>query len=533
MAVPVYRTSTTTTWSFGDGTIAVPASTVNGDLLILAVGGDLSASEDHTYTVTGFTSLLADTRSHASNAGVDLQVFYRIASSEPANYTVDIDSDNLSGATMIRIDGQDAADGFDVSLITPYDNSTEAKIPSITTTVAECLIIGIVSWDASKTLTSVPAGTTAIAHVDVSGYDQHSIHFNQASAGATGVKQYDLSSASPHVGAAIAVQPTQGGDTTLIVQDASHSHSVDNVVLTQVHNITVADSAHSHTVDGVVVTQLHNLTVADCLHGHLADNIILTQLHNIVVADALHSHLAESPILTEDTPLLVAEASHNHLADNVALTQAHLLAVSDALHSHPVENVLLSQLHLLAVADSLHGHSADSPTLVPDYLLSVQDALHNHLVDNVVLTQLHNLAVSDATHAHSVDSLLLSQFHLLAVADALHSHLVDNIVLVPGVIPLTVQDALHGHTVDNIALLQAHTLVIADALHSHFADNVHLIGTFLEGGTPDSGVLSRPSALGTGEYAGDENPSGSFPRDANTGGAYAPASNPSGSWIES
>ena len=129
MAVAI-QSSSTVSWSSGDGTLGVPTGTVDGNLIVIAVGGDLGASEDHTYTITGFSTLLADTRSHASNAGTDLQLFYKIASGEGASWTVDIDSDNLTGATALRIDGFDSADPFDATSIVGYDDSTEAKVPS-------------------------------------------------------------------------------------------------------------------------------------------------------------------------------------------------------------------------------------------------------------------------------------------------------------------------------------------------------------------------------------------------------------------
>lgn len=204
------QTSSTTNWSTGNGTLTKPTGVVDGDLLILAVGGDLAASEDITYTVpAGFTQLLANTRSHATNAGTNLQVWYRIASSEPANYTITPSANNLTGASMLRIDGHDGTDPFDVSSITGFDNSTEPKIPSITTTVNDCLIIGIVEWDQSKTLTTIPSGWTAQYHIDVSGLDQHCIYKTLATAGATGDAQYDVSAAAPYVSAAISVQPPQ------------------------------------------------------------------------------------------------------------------------------------------------------------------------------------------------------------------------------------------------------------------------------------------------------------------------------------
>ena len=222
MAVAI-QTSATTNWSTGNGTLTKPTGTVDNDLLILAVGGDLAASESITYTApAGFTELLALTRSHATNAGTNLQVWYKVASSEGANYTITPSADNLTGASMLRIDGQHASTPFDVSSITAFDDNTEAKIPSITTTVDNCLIIGISQWDQSKTLTTLPSGWTQQFHIDVSGLDQNGIYKTLATAGATGVAQYNLSAAAPYVSAAISVQPpvrTPPFSNPLIFQD--------------------------------------------------------------------------------------------------------------------------------------------------------------------------------------------------------------------------------------------------------------------------------------------------------------------------
>lgn len=59
------------------------------------------------------------------------------------------------------------------------------------------------------------------------------------------------------------------------VQDALHSHTADNIVLTQDHNLVVQDASHAHTADNIVLTQVHNLVIQDALHSHTADNITL------------------------------------------------------------------------------------------------------------------------------------------------------------------------------------------------------------------------------------------------------------------
>jgi hypothetical protein len=153
-------------------------------------------------------------------------------------------------------------------------------------------------------------------------------------------------------------------EVTLIVQSTLHSHTSDNVVITQTHVLVALDATHAHAADNVDITQTHILTVADALHSQTVDNVTLTQTHVLTTQDALHSHTV----------------------DNVALTQTHELAVDDALHSHSVDNVALTQTHILVVADTLHAHTVDSITLTQTHALVVQDALHVHTVDKVVLT---------------------------------------------------------------------------------------------------------------------------------------------------
>lgn len=194
-----------------------------------------------------------------------------------------------------------------------------------------------------------------------------------------------------------------GPDGTLVVQDASHAHTADNVTLTQVHNLAVQDAAHDHTVD----------------------NLTLTQVHILVVADAGHDHSAESPTLTQVHILVVQDATHGHTADNVDLSGAANLTVQDAAHDHTADNVTLTQVHILVVQDAAHAHTVDNVELSGAVNLVVQDALHAHTADNLALTQAHNLVVADALHAHAVDNLVLTQVHILVVQDALHLHTAD------------------------------------------------------------------------------------------------------------
>lgn len=202
--------------------IDVPSGTRDDDLLILTASHDLGSSDNFTFSVdASFTPLLAHTRSSPSGEGVNMQVWYKIASSEPASYTVtSSNAEPLISVSMIRAAGHDSTTPFNVSTIVGYNDGTEAKVPSVTTTVDACRVLGLVAWDQSKTLNAIPAGWTQIFHHQPASHDQHGIQKSQPTAGATGVAQFDLSSASPHVGAVIAIQPLQGGTNVTVTPAA-------------------------------------------------------------------------------------------------------------------------------------------------------------------------------------------------------------------------------------------------------------------------------------------------------------------------
>ena len=220
------------------------------------------------------------------------------------------------------------------------------------------------------------------------------------------------------------------GDTELVVAEALHAHSVDNIDLTQAHILAIAESLHDHLADNIDLTQAHVLAIAEALHGHVSDNIDLFQAHTLAIADSLHGHLADNITLDVGAVvLIVADALHGHSAESPVLTQAHVLAIAEALHNHQADAVDLVQAYTLIVAACDHAHSADNITLETAILLIVADALHNHSVDNITLSQVHQLLVDAGLHSHLAETVALFQAHTLAMNDAAHAHLVDNIVL--------------------------------------------------------------------------------------------------------
>lgn len=151
--------------------------------------------------------------------------------------------------------------------------------------------------------------------------------------------------------------------TVLTIQSATHSHSVDALVLTQVHNLTIAETAHGHAADGLVLTQLHNLAVAGSDHALSSESPALTQVHNLTIASSDHTLISESPVLTQLHNLDIAETSHALTSEVPVLIEHKTLAIASAGHALLSEEPVLIQLHNLVVASADHALTSESPTL--------------------------------------------------------------------------------------------------------------------------------------------------------------------------
>jgi RHS repeat-associated protein len=257
-SVPVVQSTSSGSVSTGALTLSRPTGTTDGDLLVMTASADLSASEDVTYTIpSGWTQLLANTRSDASSAGNNLQVWYKVASDEPSSYTITPDHSNLMGGSVMRISGQNTTTPIDVSGVTASATG-EASAPSVTTTVNNALALRLVTWDQSKTINSIPAGHTQSYYVDVSGHDNWGGYKAQTTAGATGTAQFDLSSGSPYVGFSVAIKPT--GTTAIPLKlDLSRDAlgRANGSTYTLANGTTVADTV-TRSQSGQIVSGTEN-----------------------------------------------------------------------------------------------------------------------------------------------------------------------------------------------------------------------------------------------------------------------------------
>ncbi len=201
--------------------------------------------------------------------------------------------------------------------------------------------------------------------------------------------------------------------TSLAVQDASHIHSADSVVLSSSVVLSVADSLHALLVDNIVLSTFNvvDLILADASHSHTVDNIGLT-VDAISVNDSLHSQAADNITLSTEntTNIVVAEGMHGHTVDSFVLTSIHHLVVADSIHAHQADNLTLgiTGQATLIMADGTHAHSVDNLDFSLEYYLSVQEALHEQLADSISFSANSNLIVNDCLHALLAESCNVS-----------------------------------------------------------------------------------------------------------------------------
>lgn len=260
--------------------------------------------------------------------------------------------------------------------------------------------------------------------------------------------------------------------TQLSIQNATHTHSVEGLTLSMETALVVADCAHTHTSENATLTIATVLTINDATHGHVVDSATLAQKHTLAIADSSHNQTVEGLTLSLSASLSVDSATHTQVVDGIALSQKQTLTIADALHAQTAEGVTLSLSASLTVDSTTHSHTADGIASVKVSLL-IQDATHPQLAENLTLLQAGALDIASATHLHTVEVPTLAQKQSIVIADATHTHTVEAPTLLQR-IALAVADALHSQAVDNVTLAQGTILTITDSIHSHEAASLIL-----------------------------------------------------------
>lgn len=176
----------------------------------------------------------------------------------------------------------------------------------------------------------------------------------------------------------------------IVIADASHGHTADNVGYTQTHIIAAHDVAHEHTADGPLsFTQEHNIVIQDADHGHTADNCDVNISTQIEIQNAFHEHTVDGDLVIPwFTNIVAAKCNHSHTVDGA---------------------VRFTQEHNIEVQDSDHGHTADKCDANVRVNIVIADVSHGHTVDgDLVFTQEHNIEIDNTTHEFTSDHVQLN-----------------------------------------------------------------------------------------------------------------------------
>lgn len=166
MTAPSIRSSSTSTRptnSATDNTTA-PGTIVAGDLLILAVGKDAAAVS--LTPPTGFTTVPGTTANY-DDGGTVSSVWSKTATgSEPALYTSTSSAGERFSGYVAAIQGVDSIHQVAEATQDPGDGTVEAA--TVTTTVADCLILYVIVTDDTAGTNTITAATGTTKDLEVS-----------------------------------------------------------------------------------------------------------------------------------------------------------------------------------------------------------------------------------------------------------------------------------------------------------------------------------------------------------------------------
>lgn len=176
-------------------TVNKPSSVVDGDVMVAAI-----TIASNTITVTapsGWT--LRNTQTQGSASVSKLLTYYKVASSEGANYTWSFSGSIAAVGGIVAFSGVDTASPIDVYGGQTTASSTSHATPSITTTVANTMLVSIHEFASSRNWTPPTGMTEVIDQYSASsagsgGVSLEMNYVTQVTAGATGTKTATASS---------------------------------------------------------------------------------------------------------------------------------------------------------------------------------------------------------------------------------------------------------------------------------------------------------------------------------------------------
>lgn len=320
MAAPTVFDSNT---GFNSGSVTTVVVTLpanaSGDVIYISMVSD---APSQVFTApAGYSTLYSNV---ATSGGTSTAaVFYKASGgSEPSTVNVTVATSERQAwvAFTVRNDGGVNAQGTNAT-----GSSGTATIPAVTTTLNDCLLIGIVAVDGSGQV--------------ISGWSAYSLVQNAspaASGGAIAVFSTTLATAGTQAAeATIALDaPEQwlGLSFAILPQNTSPSISINNTV-TITETVAVSPVSFLSVTDAITVTDDLALLLVSLVN--INNTVTVTEQVSLVVS-APGASASDTVTVTEQVALLVSVAA-GPVTDTVTVTEsvtvriASLISVSDAV----------------------------------------------------------------------------------------------------------------------------------------------------------------------------------------------------------
>jgi hypothetical protein len=203
----------------------VPATIAEGDLILAQIAIAYSSALVSPAPPDGsWTALVADAQ---TGSAVEYSWWWHLvtaseASSPPESWTFTLSDARTGNIIITRITGHLVGDPFNTSVSTTagsYSNSSPLTLTAVTTTVADCLLVGGASINSASSRTiTIPSGWTQDDTTCTLGYGkgQTAAHYQLGAAGSTGdIDWYQSGTSLSGAGFMIAVAPASSADAAL------------------------------------------------------------------------------------------------------------------------------------------------------------------------------------------------------------------------------------------------------------------------------------------------------------------------------
>ncbi len=248
-----YRSSATANTATGASSVTInkPAGTTTNDVMIANVFVRGSGTTPSVTPPAGWTLIYQDNLDGAVPAGLAAMAsYYRVAgASEAANYTWTFDTSRLAVAVISSYTGVNTSTPVDADNGQANAASTTITAPSVTTTVANTMLVGGFGLLEGGQSISPPAGMTERVDISPAGPNLTLEMSNElrAVAGATGQRDATASFSDTSIGQLIALRPASGGNSPPTV---SITMPANNASFTAPANITI--DANATDSDGTI-----------------------------------------------------------------------------------------------------------------------------------------------------------------------------------------------------------------------------------------------------------------------------------------